>query len=111
MKDKRSYADRPRYNIDAVAKRRKMVRQRAIDYLGGKCLLCGYSRCQSALDFHHVNGEEKSFGISSKGYTRSWEAVERELRKCVLICANCHREVHAGLTQLPSVTMVENKVN
>lgn len=53
---------------------------------------CGYDKCVAALDFHHIG--KKTFGISSKGLTRSWERLKNELKQCVLICANCHREEH-----------------
>ena len=99
MKDKRKYADRSEYLKAAVANRRKTIRQKAIQYKGGKCQLCGYNKCLEALEFHHFL--EKTFGISQKGYTRSWEKVKKELNKSVLLCANCHREVEKGITQLP----------
>jgi hypothetical protein len=78
-----------------AAKRRRELRERAVAHLGGKCLICGYDNCPSAFDFHHVNAMEKDFTISAK--MTSWEAIERELKKCVLLCARCHREVHDGL--------------
>jgi hypothetical protein len=87
-KERRTYATRRKYLIAAVARRRKAVRQKAIAYKGSKCELCGYMRCPEALEFHHLNDGEKEFGISSRGYTRSWEKVEQELDKCILICAN-----------------------
>jgi len=71
MPDKRKYADRAKYLIRAVAKRRKKIREMAIEYKGGKCVLCGYDRCSQALEFHHVGNTGKDFGISDKGYTRS----------------------------------------
>lgn len=95
-KDKRAYAERREYFIKAVVKRRKKVRAMAIAYKGGKCQRCGYSKCDEALEFHHVKGEKK-FGISQKGYTRSWVKVRAELDKCKMLCANCHREIHAKL--------------
>jgi len=76
----------------------------AIAYKGGKCQVCGYDKYQGALDLHHLNAEEKDFGIGDKGYTRSWEKVRAELDKCILVCANCHREIEAGITQLPKET-------
>ena len=97
--EKRRYADRRTYMIAAVRKRRKKVRRMAVAYKGGECSRCGYSRCIEALEFHHVDSSQKDFGISQDGYTRSWERVRQELEKCVLVCANCHRELHAS-TQL-----------
>jgi predicted HNH restriction endonuclease len=94
-RDKRRYADRQQYLIAAVHKRRKKIREMAIKYKGGKCEICGYSKCIEALEFHHVNTTGKDFSISDKGYTRSWEKVKKELDKCILVCANCHREIHA----------------
>lgn len=106
-KDKRSYEHRRKYLIDAVQKRRRKIRQLAIEYMGGRCDICGYNRCNEALEFHHLDISQKDFGISDKGYTRSWETVKSELGKCVMLCSNCHREVHSGILQLPQVTVVE----
>lgn len=95
----------------AVTKRRKRLRDMAREYKGGKCIVCGYKKCQRALSFHHLNSKEKEFGLSSKGLTRSWERIKKEIDKCVLVCANCHMEIHDGITQLPVERQVENKVN
>ena len=94
-RDTRSYADRREYLITAVHKRRKKIRQMAIEYKGGQCKTCGYNRCIEALEFHHADSLTKDFSISEKGYTRSWREVQEELDKCILLCANCHRELHA----------------
>ena len=96
-KDKRTYHDRKDYLIKAVYARRKKVRTLAVADKGGKCEQCGYDRCIDALEFHHRDPALKDFSISSKGYTRSWEKVVKELDKCVMLCANCHRELHAKL--------------
>ncbi|HAU07439.1 MAG: hypothetical protein A2568_00560 [Candidatus Yanofskybacteria bacterium RIFOXYD1_FULL_44_17] len=98
MKDKRTYADRREELIKAVAKRRRKVKSLAIEYKGGKCQVCGYCKYQGALDMHHIS--DKQFGIGDKGYTRSWEKIKQELDKCILVCANCHREIEGGITQL-----------
>ncbi|MDI6892337.1 MAG: hypothetical protein QMD08_05035 [Actinomycetota bacterium] len=98
--DKRKYADRREYLIKAVKKRRKKIREEAIDYLGGKCQICGYDSCTDALEFHHLDETIKEFGISDSGHARSWDRVLNELEKCVLLCANCHREVHAKSQRL-----------
>ena len=101
---KRKHADRRQYLIRAVAKRRRKIKLMSIEYKGGKCQICGYSKYPGALDLHHINGK-KSFGISDKGYTRSWERTKKELDKCILVCANCHREIEAGISQLPKETL------
>ena len=84
-----------------VAHRRKL-KARAIEYKGGKCSLCGYNRCNAALEFHHLDPKQKGFGLSRSGITRSWDSIRHELDKCVLICANCHREVEAGARPIPA---------
>ena len=104
--EKRRYADRRIYMIAAVRKRRKKVRLMAIQYKGGRCSRCGYDTCVEALEFHHLDSAQKDFGISAKGYTRSWERVRAELEKCILVCANCHREIHTS-SQLPRESGVE----
>jgi len=69
----------------------------AIQHKGGKCELCGYDKCREALEFHHQDNAKKDFGISYKGITRSWKKIQQEIEKCTLVCANCHREIHAKL--------------
>lgn len=100
-KETRTYADRAVYMREAVKKRRKKLRTMARDYKGGKCQICGYKKCSRALSFHHLNPKKKDFTISAKGLTRSWAKLQEEIDKCILLCANCHMEVHEGITQLP----------
>lgn len=80
-------------NIVGVTTWRKKLKKKSLEYKGSKCSICGYSRCVAALVFHHTD-ENKEFGISSKGLCKSWEKVKRELDKCILVCANCHAEIH-----------------
>jgi len=108
-KDKRKYADRAEYLKKAVIKRRRNIRKMAVEYKGNSCAICGYNKCLKALEFHHLHINGKDFGISAKGYTRSWYNVKRELDKCILLCANCHREVHEGITQLSAVRRIEKR--
>ena len=110
-KEKRSYSDRRQYLIKAVHARRKKVRQMAVDYKGGRCETCGYNRCIDALEFHHNDLSKKNFGISEKGYTRSWKEVMKELDNCILICANCHRELHAKVSSLREKSRSDKRVN
>lgn len=101
--DKRTYRQRAEYIIKAVAKRRKKIRRMAVDYKGGQCVFCGYKKCIDVLEFHHIVPDKKDFGLSASGMTRSWKRTKRELDKCLLVCANCHRELHAGILQPSSV--------
>jgi 5-methylcytosine-specific restriction endonuclease McrA len=101
MQDKRKYIHRAAYLKKAVSERRKKLRQKALEHFGNKCQICGYSKSPRALSFHHLDPKTKKFGISMRGMTRSWDKIESELKKCVLICSNCHAEVHDGITQLP----------
>jgi hypothetical protein len=78
-----------------VVEFRRRRKEQAVEYMGGKCANCGYSRCVQALEFHHINPSEKDFTISGK--TVSTEVLKQELDKCVMLCSNCHKEVHAGL--------------
>ena len=105
--DKRTYKDRAQYNIQAVAKRRRKIKTMAIEYKGGKCIVCGYCKYVGALDFHHLDEKSKKFDLSTKGLTRSWARTKVEVDKCILVCANCHREIHAGLVQLPVEIQIE----
>ena len=63
-----------------------------IDYKGGKCEKCGYDRNVAALEFHHIDPETKKFALSNTRH--SWEDTKKELDKCMILCANCHRELH-----------------
>lgn len=78
---------------ERVNKWRTKVKLMAVEHLGGKCSKCGYNKSIRALQFHHLDPKEKEFGISA-GTLRSWEKTEKELSKCVLLCANCHAEEH-----------------
>ena len=74
---------------------RRAMKKQAVKELGGKCEICGYDKCIDALEFHHLDPSQKDFGISQKGYTRSWENVKKELDKCIMVCSNCHKEIHS----------------
>lgn len=97
----KNLALRKKLSTERIIRHKKTMIEKAVALKGGKCQICGYNRCIAALEFHHVDPTQKSFGIRSNGNTMSWEKMCAELEKCVLLCANCHREVEAGLTQLP----------
>ena len=74
--------------------RTQINKLKAVEYLGGQCIICGYNTCYDALDFHHKDPSKKDFTIS-KGKDKSWDSIIEELDKCVLLCSNCHRELHS----------------
>ncbi len=86
--------------VDAVRKRRRKVKQKAIQYKGGKCKGCGYDKIvyPEVFEFHHRDPSQKEFAISAQGCSRSWDRVKKELDKCDLYCANCHRIHHSNLS-------------
>jgi DNA-binding transcriptional ArsR family regulator len=89
-----------RCRSEAVARRRRRLKEILVADAGGACSVCGYDRHIGALQFHHRDGTEKKFGLSDRGLTRSLTAVRAEAAKCVLLCANCHSEVEAGIVKL-----------
>jgi hypothetical protein len=86
---------------EAVSRRRRKVKEILVSEAGGRCLLCGYERSSVALQFHHVDPSTKSFGLGVRGITRSIAKMREEASKCVLLCANCHAELEAGVIELP----------
>lgn len=84
----------------AVVDSRRRLKVRAVDRMGGRCLGCERTGPPALFDFHHTDAKDKGFGIGQDGIPRSWERVIAELEKCVMLCANCHREVHAGVREL-----------
>ena len=79
----------------------KSSRQKKIGLIktlvGDSCWFCGYDKCWQAMDFHHVDPTTKSFEITTRELQFAWDRILAELKKCVLTCCRCHREIHAGL--------------
>lgn len=86
-------------SYQSVKKYRKSKKAKCIEYKGGKCCVCGYDKCHEALEFHHLNPDEKDFTISHKNHW-SMNKTKLELDKCALVCSNCHREIHQGITMV-----------
>lgn len=81
---------------------RKRTKERIVEAMGGSCQICGYDRCLGALELHHLDSSTKEFGFGGiRANPRSIDLIKEELKKCVLLCANCHREIHADISQLP----------
>lgn len=80
---------------------RKRLKSKLVEEFGGKCQICGYCKCQQALQFHHIDPSLKEFSIAQYGNTRAYEKSREEAKKCILVCANCHVEVENGIAKLP----------
>ena len=74
---------------------RKRTKQKLVEHKGGCCEICGYNKCIEALEFHHKDPDQKDFSLSGKSW--ALDRLIEEANKCLMLCANCHREVHAGL--------------
>lgn len=84
-------------NYDTTKENRYKKKKLLVEYKGGKCEVCGYDKCLSALEFHHIDASEKDFAISSS--SKCLEELKLEADKCILVCANCHREIHSDLNK------------
>lgn len=60
------------------------------------CKICGYSKCRQALECHHIDPSIKEYEISNLNSCNK-DIILQELKKCILVCANCHREIHYGM--------------
>ena len=87
--------------IERLKRKSQIVKHMLVQYKGGKCEKCGYNKCEAALEFHHKDPKEKDFQVSHKAlnYNEGIEKLYREADKCILLCANCHREIHNELNK------------
>jgi DNA replicative helicase MCM subunit Mcm2 (Cdc46/Mcm family) len=72
--------------------KRLNIKKELVDLKGGSCEICGYNKSLRALEFHHINPKDKDFNLS--GMVRLTEEIKKELKKCMLVCSNCHAELH-----------------
>lgn len=103
-KDKNSqvYKDYKTRNTEKVKNWRRNFKSKLVQAMGGCCQICGYNKSNSAMECHHIDPSEKEFSFG--GVRANPKAVAKmipELKKCILLCANCHREVHEGITDIP----------
>lgn len=84
----------PKSNYDNVKTHRHKTKEELVKYKGGKCEICGYDKCLGALDFHHLDPFQKDFTISNSNIYKNLDKLKEEVNKCILVCANCHREIH-----------------
>ena len=95
----RTEDDRKKANYNHVKNFRKRTKEKSVEYKGGKCKICNYDRCVSALEFHHLEPSKKDFTLS-QSMNIAWDKIKEELDKCILVCANCHREIHEGIIKI-----------
>jgi len=91
---------------EMIKGRLKGYKRLCLDYKGSKCSICGYNRCVEALEFHHRDNIEKEFSISNARFKKFDDRTKKELDKCDVLCANCHREVHAGVNVQGSFSLL-----
>lgn len=80
--------------VNYVIKRKRILKDFYIEQAGGRCVKCGYDKCIGSLHFHHRNPEEKVFQLNVTNFSKPKESIEAEIKKCDLVCANCHGEIH-----------------
>lgn len=81
---------------------RRRTKDKIVQSMGGKCGICGYCKCQESLQLHHLDIMKKEFGIGQiMGHPVSWDRIKEELKKCVMLCSNCHTEFHNGKCIIP----------
>lgn len=80
----------PSQQIRGLKRKRLLVK-----LMGGCCSICGYSKNFAALTFHHLNPKKKSFQLDLRSLSnRKMSRIDSEMKKCVLVCQNCHTELH-----------------
>lgn len=88
--------------MNFINKWRKKTKQRIVAAMGGKCYVCGYNKCDEVLSLHHLDPSKKEFSMGAmRANPISWERIVVELKKCVMVCSNCHGEIHYGIIELP----------
>lgn len=87
--------------MDRVAAQRRKNKEVLVKEHGGKCKICGYDKHIGALQFHHINPDEKNFGIAAKGRTYGIAKLREEAKKCILVCSNCHAEIEHNNISIP----------
>lgn len=98
--ERKSWSNRKEAKREQVTARLRANKISLVNYMGGCCLLCGYDRYVGALEFHHIDPTTKNPAVANNISAVSWERAVKELEKCVLLCANCHREVENGYVLL-----------
>lgn len=90
--EKRYYDKNKKRIYERKIQKRKKLKEEVVKLLGGKCTECGYNKCIEALELHHKSSKEEKIHLLIKNESR--QKLLKEAKKCILLCANCHREAH-----------------
>jgi len=90
---------------DQTLERSRLLKTQMVEYKGGSCVRCGYNKYMGALEFHHLDPSEKDFNPSNLKKYSFDDRAKMELDKCILVCSNCHREIHHELKQKERETL------
>ncbi len=96
-----SEIERKDRRVKSVVYWRQRVKRELVEYKGGKCIICGYDKCIRSLGFHHTDQTKKDFSISGKSW--SFDKLKKEVDKTILVCNNCHGEIHDGLIDISNI--------
>ena len=96
-------------NSKSVIRTQKRKKIQAVEHFGGECVICGYKKCVNSLGFHHIDESTKAQSPTYVILHWSWERAIKELEKCILVCSNCHGEIHAELTKVPDNYFIFNE--
>lgn len=104
LTDENTYGSKKRWSCKSCANKYRTekfvdTKLKLVEMKGGKCKCCGFDKHYSALDFHHLDPSQKEFNLSVTN--NGWNKLLKEVDKCVLLCSNCHRMIHAGVINLP----------
>jgi hypothetical protein len=110
LNDENTYASKKRWACKKCSNRYRgqqfvQTKLHLVELMGGKCQCCGFNQHYSALEFHHLDPKEKEFNLTITNY--GWDKLVAEVSKCILLCANCHRMVHAGVIDCPMTQQVK----
>ena len=88
-------------HAEAITIKRKAMKKALVELKGGKCSICGYDKCLRALEFHHLDPTQKEFAITKN--VKDFDELKKEVEKCILVCSNCHAEIHEQLDNSSSI--------
>lgn len=93
-------------NAKNVVERMQQAKLKIVNLKGGCCQICSFKEYLGALEFHHVDPKTKDMGISRLAVDKITPKLLNEINKCVLVCSNCHRMIHAGIRPCPEIIKI-----